>query len=340
MLLEYDQKLINDRINTPIVNQIFTEYCRGGAFSEESKFVHNVPEIYREPLIHSLSIHVTREKGVFSLLLSSPHIEDKSKLASIAATTEVLWSVSLMVDDIVDQDTVRANRETSWVRFGREATMQSARCTVAVVGQHLKDNIGDEAVSCMNATIETGMKSLDDDSVRTLDTNVPKLVKNIRDRALFQCTLPIKLAEMVGLDAQVAERAEQALHANNLAGQILNDLKDLVPTNLNGRPHFSDIKSGTATIPLLALVETLEVDDKELILRLFGKGEPGDEESNYIGKIVRERLPVEIITQQVCELYNFFRRETVATVGGELPIISQWINYKLGQMNSMVRLVS
>lgn len=335
MIRDRIDRLISERIQEPLVADIYSDYKCKGILEAEEGILNLIPQDCIDPLIHSLTTHVTREKGVLIFNTLERVVKDKKKLALISASTELLWSTSLLVDDIIDEDTTRANKETGWTRFGKEATMESAKAALSAVNETVLSNFGPEAGRQMMSSVNIGMQSLNSPSIRNIDTTIDTIIENIQERGLFHCTFPIVALNEIENLGDNAKVLIGALHCNNLAGQILNDVKDILPTNLNRRPHFSDVRSGTMTIPILMTCNTLSLEDKEKVRLLFGSGVVNQEDIQYLHSLVESNFPTAPVKRLVEENYERFVQGIKKVAGQDIVIVNRWVKYKKSQMEAM-----
>ena len=133
------------KIENETVKVLFSGYCNTGILNEVGKIVDQIPNGLREPIIHTLGSHITKEKPmmVYSALRSK-EISD-NKAIPISATVDILWALSLMYDDMFDQDKKRAGETSAWVEFGSDTTFKSAQAGLEAVKSRLNLALGSEA---------------------------------------------------------------------------------------------------------------------------------------------------------------------------------------------------
>ncbi|MFZ5932821.1 MAG: hypothetical protein ACOYT7_01970 [Patescibacteria group bacterium] len=148
----------------------------------------------------------------------------------------------------------------------------------------------------------------------------------------------MQVLELMGAQPKTARTASKALHLNNLAGQILNDLKDIAPTQMNRRPHLSDIKSGTATIPIIELMDSLSPEDKNKIQNIFGNHNLTNSQELWLKKLLISCLPIQRIGELITHNYSCFL-DIVRESGTTHALIQDWVDYKLGQLKAIVSTV-
>ena len=124
------------RLNNAVVKELFDAYCQLGIFAKVSEILETVPQEKREPIIYTLGSHVTKEKPVlvYSVLQSIKERSGK-KASQVAAVVDLLWSLSLIYDDIFDRDLKRSGLPSAWVQFGSDEAYKSAYAGFKAVKQ-------------------------------------------------------------------------------------------------------------------------------------------------------------------------------------------------------------
>lgn len=261
---------IKDRIHDPVVSDLFQAYREFRIENQFLRILNTIPSNHLEPIVHTLTTHVTKEKPVFiySLGISNPE-NSPDRAALVAASIDLLWCFSLMYDDIFDGDQERAGKTTAWIEHGKEATTEAAQFGIDVLRSILSSNLGEESGRLMKDYILSGVESLEKHKNLNLESPREEILQNYVERARFHTTFPIDILSKFS-NFHYRETATQALININLAGQILNDLKDMSTNYEWLRQGFSDIRAGVVTFPLATLWGKLPSSEQENIGRLFG----------------------------------------------------------------------
>ena len=294
------------RIYTPVLKDLFDYYLDIGLQIQLSSIMREVPEEYQDPFFHTLITHVTKEKPVFIYSIGAGFGVDKEKSAFMAAITDILWTTSLMVDDVVDEDTQRANRGTCWVLYGKERTMASVNSILGILYEKLDRKVFPRSTHYLVNDILKGMESFDSKAIKDVETVEEEVAININKRAMFHCEFPV-VAMLGGYQSdQEIKLGSETLYTVNMEGQILNDVKDLVSTNLYGRKSFSDIRGGIMTIPLVMLYKGLNEEQKRYFCSIFGHRDLTNNELENFHEIVYTKLPRFEIFERVRTGYSHF----------------------------------
>ena len=124
---------------------------------------------------------------------------------------------------------------------------------------------------------------------------------------------------------------------SNRAGQVVNDIKDLVESGIYGREKFSDVKSGTLTIPLIMMKKEMEANERMRLENLFGKGDISRVDQDWLIEMVESRLPKSRLFEYVVGIYDDFLKETRSVVENrDLRVFVTWYEYKINQVVTLL----
>ena len=327
--------LTQKRIFTPIIGEFYSEFIRNETNQTLAEILSQVPATYHPPILHTLTTHVTKEKPIFVYGIGK-NFADENKVRFVAASTDLLWCLSLIVDDIVDEDTQRANRETAWVIYSKEESHKAAQVTYEALLDLTGKTLSPQMRMLLTECVQDGIQSLNESSIRRLGTSIEDLLANMDRRARFHCEYPIR-ALSSSRTTEIASLAIEGLLSVNRAGQILNDTKDLVPSKIYGRKVFSDLRSGTATIPLVVLYQELTEGEKQLLENCFGNASLVTENINSLSRTIALKLSRERIHSLVLTNYEkFLNLSKTAILPNYFPFCQKWVSYKLKQANQLL----
>jgi len=335
--LENLEILTRERIFTPIIGEFYSQFIRNRTNQTLVEILSQVPAKYHPPILHTLTTHVTKEKPIFVYGIGKTFAdEDENKVRFVAASTDLLWCLSLIVDDIVDEDTQRANRETTWVIYGKEESHKAAQVTYEALQDLTEKTLSPQMRMLLTECVQDGIQSLNEPLIRRLGTSIGDILANIDRRARFHCEYPIKTL-LPSRTTEIASLAIEGLLSVNRAGQILNDTKDLIPSEIYGRGVFSDLKSGTATTPLIALYQETTREEQQLLEHCFGNPSLVTKNINTLDKTITLRLPRERIHSLVLTNYEKFLDLMKTTISPDyFPFCQKWVDYKLKQANQLL----
>lgn len=330
------KEAVKARIEVPTIASFYQRFEDNRLEQASWEIMSGIPEIKRKPLLYTLTTHVTKEKPVFIYAIGKH--PDQAKAQFIAASTDLLWALSLMMDDVVDNDTQRADRDTAWVIFGKQPVEDNIRMILERLVQAQAQRISPKTAVFLRECVDEGMRSLFAPQIHSLDSTEEDILQNIDQRARFHCEYPMRaIFEGSERSEQQSRLGTEALFASNRAGQILNDVKDLVPNNLCGRSLFRDIVSGTTTIPLRMMADTIKGADKKLLEGSFGKKELEPVTLINLEDLVFTNLPRKLIYQKVFSIYErFVDIMRLVTDSDDFDICQQWVQYKLSQADRLL----
>lgn len=322
------------KIENETVRVLFSGYCDTGVLNEVGNIVDQIPSELRDPIIHTLGSHITKEKPmmVYSALRSK-EISD-NKAIPISATVDILWALSLMYDDMFDQDKKRAGETSAWVEFGSDTTFKSAQAGLEAVKNRLNLALGDEAAQTVDKYIGKSLISLKEHKQIKLGSGAEYLLTNYSHRSLFHTGLPFALVDMPTFSS---DTSFIALDNVNIAGQILNDLKDVSPKYAWVRESFSDIRTGVTTVPIEMMFGSLPDHDREKFKSLFGKANLEDDEKETIISMFSQAKAIDKTVTLAEELYRLSQSGFEKSIHTQyLNYVSRWLNYKRTQLKELI----
>lgn len=331
--------LTKERIYVPAIDYLYKEYEDRKILAPLQSSLRLFPPEMQPVVVQILVTHVTKEKPVFIHALGKSFVKDSSLVCEVAACVDLLWALSMMIDDIVDNDQQRAGKPTSWVVFGRELTEQTVRQGLEIVGGIMEAKKNGVGANLLKEHIERGLASLKAPELSALNSTSRELLDNIDRRASFHCELPMQFMKWFS-DTEGKNclgLGMEALYASNRAGQVLNDLKDLVPSDLYGRQLFSDIKSGIVTVPISIMLQRLSVPEMDNFSSMFGRNDLSETEISYLKHLIVKRLDMGAVLEIVVSTYVLVMDRAKAIVmPQDLMVFDTWIHYKLAQAHQLV----
>lgn len=323
------KSVTESRAQNPTVKHLFDAYCRYGVLTASSKIIEGVQEQLRDPIIHTLGSHITKEKPVFVFSMFESRDSDPASAAGLGGLVDILWTLSLMYDDMLDKDQKRSGLPSAWVKYGGDLAYKSAHAGLEAVQKFASANFGDESGPAIEEYVNKGLASLKSHKELGIGTSVGEIVDNYRQRALFHTALPFMLLHNKDYSDDPAFLAVENV---NLAGQILNDLKDVSPKYVWLREGFSDIRSKLITLPSVILLSKLSVHDKDKFLNLFGHPLSDNDKASMIDMFKS--------SESLAEAVSFARRLYALSLDQFKQVlkpeymahVDEWVNYKLKQL--------
>ncbi len=332
------REAVSRRLRAPIVKQLFENFEREGLYEVSWEIINTIPKFERKLLLHTLSAHVTKEKPVFIHAIGKHSSKGEENSKFVAASTDLIWALSLMLDDVIDNDNYRAGEKAAWVVYGSSQVKGGVWKMVELIAKQQADRISPETPQLLRDCIDDGMKSILDPAIHSLELPVVAIIQNVDRRARFHCEYPMR-AIFQG-DSTHQERGTvgiRALYASNLAGQILNDVKDLVRSDIYGRPIFSDIVAGTTTIPLRIMFESMGNTNRKFLMEIFGRKDLDVKTAKELEKIVLADIPRSQIHQLIFDTYKqFIDKMRLIIEADDLEVCNEWVKYKMAQADRLL----
>lgn len=321
-----------ERLTVPVVKKLYETYKETGCLSALARMISRMPDSNRAPLIHTLGSHVTKEKPIFVFAVAQAKGIDQTKTQVLSASVDLLWALSLILDDIIDNDTVRAGKESAWVKFGKTEAHFCINAGLQAVREELVRHFSQTGWTIMDSYINRAMKSVQQHPLLTFETDPSLLRENYINRNDFYCAAPVKIVSL-GNQGTSDKVAIDTLRNVTIAGQILNDLKDMWPEFDHIRPNFSDFRNRLVTIPIKQMYTLLNDSQRIALKQLWNEDSTKDGTLERLMVLVRaseiKSQVVESIKHTYCESVIEF--EFVVSNPSFRAIFREWINYKLHQ---------
>lgn len=184
--------LTQKQIFNPTIGKFYAEFLRNEINKALEEILNQIPTEHHPPILHTLTTHVTKEKPVFIYGIGVGNSVDPSVIRFVATSTDLLWCLSLMVDDIIDENDLRANKITAWKIYGQKETYSSADVTLRTFQDLTIEKLSPQTNQLLIETVDDGLKSLKDPAIKNMDSNIEDILDNIDRRARFHCEYPIR----------------------------------------------------------------------------------------------------------------------------------------------------
>lgn len=335
-ILERVDAGIQERLFHPVVNELYEEYLNLGIADALVLILEKIPEPLLDPIIHTQTSHITKEKPVFIAELALDNGVAKEDALLVAAVTDLLWSLSLIYDDIEDHDQHRAGKQSAWVKFGKETAYQAAEIGFKATLQTLSEEICPDSAKQCERHVMAGVESIREHvELKISEANEEILIANYQKRADFHTIFPVETL-FQGQDEDRVYKAKEAITEVNLAGQVLNDLKDMSPKHAWQREGFSDIRSGLVTLPNLVLYSRLDIGQQRSFLNKFGKAHLEESHKTDILDLIDRTQTLMDLKTYVEYKYERSRKHFSHSLSPRSQhYIDIWIDYKLEQLKGL-----
>jgi geranylgeranyl pyrophosphate synthase len=313
---------------------LYNDFVETGVLNESATILQTLDTSYRAPIVHTLSTHVTKEKSQMTYHLGKQFGKSDRESRIMASSIDLLWSFSLIYDDIFDGDSSRAEISTAWKKFGETNAMSAIENEYSTLLQMLDSAFGANVVALTKKYVEEGVESLKEHTTLSFSSSIEDIIRNYNKRSKFHTDLPI---DVFASENQEAQKIKLGLQQINMAGQILNDVKDLMPPEISGRQNLSDIRGGFITLPLKLLWEYFDESEKKTMEDLLGKANLSTNQEEFIMNLLGKYPMLQDIHFIATELYLSSDRIFSSIIKDDLALklFRGWVFYKLQQLDNM-----
>ena len=321
---------LGERIYKPAVRRVFDKYVNSGCLDEYLSLLGTMQDGTRSMVVEAGSSQVHKEKSVIPYLVAQRYGFDLERAAVIGASTEVLWGLSTVFDDIFDNDHTRNDDPAIWVQKGKHMALKMVSESLASTFTYLEENVGENSGVLAKAYVNEGLDSVKQHALMGLTTPKNEILFNYRMRDGFHTYLPVELlTDWEGRElGQEKSDIMMGMTLFNQAGQIANDTSDLRANK--GPARFNDLREGRVTIAMIALYNRLGTAEQLFLNELFGsQREFTTEEREKLGQVIEGGYFVSDISRRIVDTYQ---RSSEILSRHLLPegksIIKDWIDYK------------
>jgi geranylgeranyl pyrophosphate synthase len=260
----------------------------------------------RETLSYLLDSGGKRIRPALVILSSKFYEHDESRVTPLAAAVEMLHTATLVHDDLLDGSSLRRGNETLNTRLNSGA--------VVLVGDYLFARAADlaaatDSVPVVNIFAKTLMTICRGELRHAFSQDGWHRTKEEYYLSTYSKTASLfaASAEAGALLSGAPNRVVRALREYGcnlgMAFQIVDDILDFVGDEDElGKPIGSDLRQGTATLPLLLFLE--ERPGTGLLRCIFEHGEGREEAIATVVDLVRASPSIELAREEA-------RRHTV-----------------------------
>jgi octaprenyl-diphosphate synthase len=249
---------------------LFDEYFKRLIESDFSAF-KNISDY-----IFSMSGKKTRPLLLFyTHRIFSSEVGKKAYLS--AALIEIIHSVSLLHDDVVDEAKQRRGKPSASALWGNEMAV--------IAGDYMLANsflraFDDRDDTLMQMLIQV-VKDMSEGELLQIQYNISPTITEqqyfeIIDRktaGLFSCCCRAG-AYTAGASKEQVEIVSKIGRELGLAFQIRDDLTDIDPAKNDGKPYGQDIREKKINLPTLYFIEQATESEKEEISRIWQSADP------------------------------------------------------------------
>ncbi len=329
---------LSERIYNPTVRCVFEEYMRYGCLNCYKKMIDQMPTGVAKTIVGVQSTQVYKEKALWPIYIAERTGLDRTKAVKIGAAIDLLWGLSIIIDDILDRDQIRGGQPATWIVLGREEAEKIASLGLEVALDFLHYEVNPRVASLAIDFVRKGVGSVAVHKSMTMDVDMSVLLNNYLDRDDFHSTFPLyALYDPSIITDRELEKMSLGVRLVNQAGQLINDTRDLLPADDSGISRLSDFREGRVTVALKCLYSNLIDEDKKKFDRMFGKPGLNDLSKFQVGELTnnsnfRSQMKRRIVDtySRGCNILSPFMSQR----GTE--ILHKWVDYKLSILGDLL----
>jgi octaprenyl-diphosphate synthase len=241
--------------------------------------------------------------------------EDHTK---VAAALELVHTATLLHDDVIDKASLRRSRPTVNARWGDDVAI--------LIADYLYSHAFDLAMQVLSPEVlrlicnvtarmcEGEMFQIEKRDALLSRDDYFRIVRNKTAYLFSACTgLGSRIADAG--DEQVAMLAQYGLNFG-MAFQITDDTLDFVAEDADlGKQHWTDIRNGKQTLPLIHTFEVADPADRDDLWNCWNNGRDCERIMGHI----RKYRGIEFALAQARE-FAASAREHIEPLGGSYPV--------------------
>lgn len=324
--------MLGSEIYDPTVAKFFDVYISTGILNKYAQLLSGFSPMAADMMSYVQTTQVHKEKAVIPIFVAQKYGFDLNRALDASAVTEMLWGLSVVMDDYFDNDHSRNGKPAAWVKFGSDRTIALAFEVLKVSLKHVEQHIDPGTAGLCYEYVKLGIESVGWHKSLGLLAENNSILHNYTIRDSFHTFWPFDSLtdwqEHGMLNELTSIRLGMGLF--NQAGQIANDLTDLlerpgIPAKLN------DLREGRVTIALSTLCGMLSGENKKYLERLFGIGrELSLQERLWVLAMIEQTGLKNQISSRVADTYARSRQIMSDHMTDEgATMFAEWIDYKL-----------
>jgi octaprenyl-diphosphate synthase len=266
-------------------------------------------------------LKINRFRGALPILLAREYNKNEEVMLPLSAICEMTFTTAMAQDDYYDGDEIREGLQASHKLFGIKDTLISCDYVnhkmISILNDYLiKNNFSeyqkDRVMSIVNEAMASWYLSvmLESNSKKDLflvDENYLEklyLSKTVHGRMLLECTFLMiqDNKEIVNIIAEYSKHLA-------IAGQLKNDIYDF--TKHRKYRGLSDLRQGHITWPLYFLIQSLNDDERKILLENLK-----NQKFDLIISLFKDKKVIE----KTLELINFHVEKAKELIKDKFPI--------------------
>ena len=297
-------------------------------------YLDGTPKELYQASSHYISSGGKRLRPYIVLKVSELFGGTSRKAMPAAAAVELIHNFSLVHDDIMDNDEVRHNVPTVHASYGvplailaGDILFSKAFQMMAVGG--LKEGISENSISEMVSRLSTACINVCEgqaiDMQMASDANhsysQPDYIHMIEKKtaSLFELSCSLGVLSTDNRKVQDLERLSVFGKKIGTAFQLIDDLIGIVGDPLiTGKAVGNDIREGKKTFPMVLVLEKVDLNERNKLLKIFGSRKTTDEELKEAIRII-SNLGIEEEIRGLAETYALQALESLEAYPDSAP---------------------
>ncbi|PJC23715.1 hypothetical protein CO058_02020 [candidate division WWE3 bacterium CG_4_9_14_0_2_um_filter_35_11] len=315
------------------VQRFFDQYESVGCLDEYMNILGGLSTDAQEMVLSAQVTQVHKEKALWPVFIARGQGLDVHRAVQIGAATEMLWGLSTIVDDLLDNDSERNGKPSEWFRLGRTQVKEKAGDVLKAILKYLSEQVDPLVASAGYEYVNWGVDSIGMHHKMSFDTPESDLLWNYIARDSFHTYLPVEaLASPMywtGEAKQILNSLRLGLTLFNQAGQIANDMSDM-KSSKSKPARLNDLREGHCTVASITLYNLVSDEAKCILRRLYGvHREYTYYERNTLMEIINNQSFVESISRRIIDTYKRGYNLLAPCLNDEdTAMVDSWILYK------------
>ena len=327
-------KQLGNNIYDPTVQSFYDSYVDEGCLSSYVDILNLLPVGAREMVLSAQETQVHKEKALWSVFFARSYGFDIDMSVKIGASTEILWGLSTVIDDILDNDPSRNGKEAEWSRLGKSHAIAHAVSSLEQTLSYLSETVDPQIAKMAYQYVKIGVDSIGRHHKMSFEAPEGAILNNYIERDGFHTTFPIESVFFLcaGSDNRLLRELDQlrlGLILFNQAGQIANDLSDIW-NPMQELVRLNDLREGHITIAIRTLADVVSTPESRHLNRLFGvRRDYSPYEIGALAEMVRNPLFIPRITRRITDTYSrSYKILAPRMIPGDASMLCNWIVYK------------
>jgi octaprenyl-diphosphate synthase len=211
---------------------------------------------------------------LLSAKATSQHSSFNRSLIKVAAALEIIHTVSLIHDDVIDHANIRHNKPTINSKFGEDVSIALGDYLYSVAFELISNCGNSDIIRCISSATKAMCKGellqvCERDNL-SLSRQKYFLIVKKKTASLFSASCEVG-SQFFSTDKSLIKALREYGLNFGIAFQIIDDYLDLIGEKNNlGKVPGQDIKTGEITLPIINLWESLSQEGKKDLQILLG----------------------------------------------------------------------